>query len=229
MPRRPLLARFARWHIWLGWIVALPLILWTTTGLVMTLRPIEEVRGEHLRAEARPIDASRAVLPALPLPVSKLALIDSGGRAVWVASLDGHRMQRFAADSGQPLGPVQVNEARILAERAFAGDAALVAIRRFAAEDAPLDLRKHRPSWQAAFADGTRVYIDANTGEVLALRTRFWRVFDFMWGLHIMDPAEREDTSHPLLYGLAALSLLSVLLGTALLFRRRRNRRVTAA
>jgi len=52
-------------------------------------------------------------------------------------------------------------------------------------------------------------------------------VFDFMWGLHIMDPVEREDTSHPLLYGLAALSLLSVLLGAALLLRRRRNRQVT--
>ena len=228
MARRSLLARFARWHIWLGWIVALPLIVWTATGLFMTLRPIEDVRGTHLRAEARPVDASQAVLPALPLPVDRLALIDSGGRAVWVASLDGHRMQRYAAETGQPLGPVQVDEARILAERAFAGETSLVAIRRFAAEDAPLDLRKHRPSWQAEFADGTRLYIDAETGEVLALRTRFWRVFDFMWGLHIMDPTEREDTSHPLLYGLAGLSLASVLLGTALLFRRRRSRKVTA-
>jgi uncharacterized iron-regulated membrane protein len=221
--------RFARWHIWLGWLVAVPLILWTVSGLFMTLRPIEEVRGDHLRAEARPIDASKAVVPALPLPVNKLALIDSGGRAVWVAVMDGQRMQRFAGDSGQLMGPVQVNEARILAERAFAGDATLSAIRRFSAEDAPFDLRRARPSWQAEFSDGTRIYIDADTGEVLALRTQFWRAFDFMWGLHIMDPLEREDTSHPLLWIAGGLSIVSVILGTALLFRRRRNRKVTQA
>ena len=69
--------RFARWHIWLGWLIAIPLVLWTASGLIMVAKPIEEVRGEHLRAEARPIDASKAVLPALPLPISKLALIAS--------------------------------------------------------------------------------------------------------------------------------------------------------
>ena len=74
-------------------------------------------------------------------------------------------------------------EARYLAETALAGDARVTAIRRFAADQAPLELRRERPSWQAQFADGTHVYIDAETGEVLALRTRFWRAFDFMWGL----------------------------------------------
>ena len=34
-----------------------------------------------------------------------------------------------------------------------------------------------------------------------------WRAFDFMWGLHILDPAGREDSSHPLLIALAGLGL----------------------
>ena len=40
--------RFARWHIWLGWAAAIPLLLWTISGLFMTLRPIEQVRGVAL-------------------------------------------------------------------------------------------------------------------------------------------------------------------------------------
>ena len=44
-----IMQRFARWHIWLGWAIAVPLVMWTLTGLVMVARPIEQVRGDHLR------------------------------------------------------------------------------------------------------------------------------------------------------------------------------------
>ena len=30
-----LMQRFARWHIWLGWAIAVPLVMWTLSGLVM--------------------------------------------------------------------------------------------------------------------------------------------------------------------------------------------------
>ena len=63
-----------------------------------------------------------------------------------------------------------------------------------------------------------------DTGEIEAVRTRWWRAFDFAWGLHIMDLSEREDTSHPVLIGFAALSLVGALIGCVLMFRRRRAR-----
>ena len=116
-------------------------------------------------------------------------------------------------------------EARELAMAVYAGKAALQTITHFAADAAPLDLRKDRPSWQAVFADGTHIYIDADTGEVLALRTGYWRAYDFMWGLHIMDPVGREDTSHALLWIFSVIALISSLLGSTLLFRRRKAAR----
>lgn len=222
MARRIPMQRVARWHIWLGWAAALPLLLWTASGLFMALRPIEEVRGTALRAEAPPLATAKLVLPSLPGPVSKLALVYEAGRPVWVATLGHHDLSRYSAADGQPLGPVEAIEARFLAETALMGDARVTAIRRFAATEAPLDLRRERPSWQAQFADGTHVYIDADTGEVLALRTGWWRAYDFMWGLHIMDPMGRENTSHVLLWLFSTVALVSCLLGTTLLFRRRR-------
>ena len=42
-------------------------------------------------------------------------------------------------------------------------------------------------------------------------------------GLHIMDLQTREDTSHPILIIFAALSVFGALMGTVLLFRRRRR------
>ena len=224
-PRRRWMQRFARWHIWLGWIAALPVLLWLVSGLFMAARPIEDVRGETLRRPLAAISAAGLVTPQVAGSVTRLALTEELGQPVWLLTAADKTQARFDARTGLPLGPVNAIEAQKLAIAAFAGTSAFTAIHRFTAEAAPLDLRKARPSWQASFADGTHLYIDADTGEVLALRTRFWRAYDFMWGLHIMDPRTREDTSNVLLWLFGGIALASGLLGSVLLFRRRRAAR----
>ena len=56
--------RLRRWHIWLGWIVGLPFLAWTVSGLVMVARPIETVRGEDLIAEAPALAGGAGAGPA---------------------------------------------------------------------------------------------------------------------------------------------------------------------
>ena len=80
------------------------------------------------------------------------------------------------------------------------------------------------PVWQVALEDGTNVYVGTETGRIEAVRTRWWRTFDFMWGLHIMDLQEREDTHHPTLILFALLSVTGALLGCILMFRHRKAR-----
>ncbi len=224
MTRRTLMQKFARWHIWLGWAAAVPLILWTLSGLFMVLRPIEEVRGEHLRRPVPPIAPQVLVAPRLATAVSKMTLVQQDGRPVWLVTHADKAQRRYSADSGAAIGPVDVIEARRLAEAAIASPDAITQVRRFSADAPPSDLRKPRPSWQVHYDDGTHLYLDADTGEVLAVRTRWWRMFDFMWGLHILDPIERESSSHPLLWIFATAGLMTCLIGTTLLFRRRRAR-----
>lgn len=223
MARLTAMHRFARWHIWLGWLAAIPLLLWTVSGLIMTLRPIDEVRGENLRRGPALLQTDGLVAPRLAVPVKRLALVEENGAPVWVATDDKGNQSRYASD-GMPLPGVSEAEARQLAQAGYAGSAPLNSMQRFTADASPIDLRRPRPSWQAAFADGTHVYIDADTGEVLALRTEYWRFYDLMWGLHIMDPVGRENTSHALLWIFATIGILSSLLGTVLLFRRRKRR-----
>ena len=122
------------------------------------------------------------------------------------------------------MAPLTDVEARLLvAERIVGGDR-IAAVTRFDADEPPLDFRREIPVWQVALEDGTHVYVGIESGAIEAVRTRFWRVFDLMWGLHIMDLETREDTHHPVLILFAALALLGTLIGTALLFRRRRSR-----
>ena len=226
--------RFARWHIWLGWLAGLPILMWTLTGLVMTMKPIEEVRGNHLR-----IEREAATLPAgNPYPVSftldgaqrytEMKVVSQDGRAVWLLTRPDGAIERYPADKRGPLPAIDPDYARERVVRDIVGGGSVERIRFFDATEAPFDLRRAIPSWQVELEDGTHVYVHAQTGEIAAVRTRWWRLFDTMWGLHIMDLSERDDTSHPVLIAFAALSVLAALLGCVLMFRRRKARVVAA-
>jgi len=215
-----------RWHVWLGWLVGVPLLLWTASGLFMASFPIDTVRGEHLKAEAPALPGFRPVVPILEgRPVQTLTLSQQAGTLVWLVDYADGGKRRADARTGALLPSVSAREAALLARAAFAGKAELAAVTRFSADNAPLELRRPRPSWQARFADDTHIYIDAETGAVLVTRSALWRAFDFMWGLHIMDLQTREDTNHPILIGFAALAVISILIGICLLPLRRANGR----
>ena len=217
--------RFARWHIWLGWLVGFPILMWTATGLFMVARPIEEVRGDHLRAAHRAVDPAQVRFPAtIGEPIHEARLVAQADGPVWiVTAADGGRW-RYSARFGTAIPPVVEDEARRIAQDAYAGEASLEAVRYLPPGEAPNEARSSAAVWQARFADGTHVYIDDATGEVLALRTGQWRLYDVMWGLHIMDLQTREDAHNPFTIVFGSLAFVGALLGFTLLFRRRKAR-----
>ena len=60
MASRPLMQRFARWHIWLGWATGVPLLLWAASGVVMVAKPIEEVHGDGVVGEQPRLEPGEA-------------------------------------------------------------------------------------------------------------------------------------------------------------------------
>jgi hypothetical protein len=217
---------FARWHIWLGWLAGVPLLLWTLSGLVMVAKPIEEVRGNHLRREIvpAPLPAGADIAVRLPLDdaVTAVATKVEDGRVITRLTYADERVERFDAD-GRKLAPFSDVEARLLVARRIVGGDKVASVRLTDAANPPLDFRQPIAAWQVTLADGTNVYVNRDSGEIAAVRTRWWRIFDFFWGLHIMDLQTREDMHHPLLIGFAALALVSSVLGVTLLFRRRKS------
>ncbi len=224
MTRQQIMLKFARWHIWLGWLVGLPVLMWTVTGLIMVWHPIEHVRGNHLRAEMPPLQAQTLVMPRVDGPVRNISLQSLPDGPGWIVVDDSGARLRYSPEDGRPYAPVLEEDARAIAVAAYAGGAPLETVTYYPADSAPNDLRTPANSWQARFGDDTNVYIHAQTGEVLAVRSGWWRVFDFMWGLHIMDLDSRKDTSHPILITFAALGVIGSLLGCVLMFRRRKAR-----
>ncbi|UYH56147.1 PepSY domain-containing protein [Qipengyuania sp. SS22] len=226
MARPRIMQRLAKWHVWLGWLVGLPVLMWTVTGLVMVAKPIEEVRGNHLRKDvperALPADTEIAVsLPAESTqPVRAVTTrVERGETITRIAYMDG-TTARYRPD-GSAMGPLSEVEARLIVAEGIEGGDKVTGTARFAADDVPFDFRRPLPVWQVALADGTNVYVGTETGQIEAVRTRWWRTFDFVWGLHIMDLQTREDTHHPILIFFALLSVIGALFGCILMFRRR--------
>ncbi|MFW2349908.1 PepSY domain-containing protein [Qipengyuania sp.] len=229
MAQQRTMGRFAKWHIWLGWLVGFPVLMWTVTGLVMVAKPIEEVRGNHLRIEVpeRALPADTQIAVSLPSestrPVRSVTTqVERGETVTRIAYMDGTNA-RFRPD-GSAMGPLSEVEARLIVAEGINGGDKVVSSTRFDADAVPFDFRRAMPVWQVALEDGTHVYVGADTGRIEAVRTRWWRVFDFVWGLHIMDLQTREDTHHPILIVFALLSVIGALLGCVLMFRRRKAR-----
>ena len=216
----------AKWHIWLGWLVGVPIVMWTATGLFMVAKPIEEVRGEHLRApvEAAPLILDDSLIANQEAQLREMRVTMQNGRAVAiVTTLDG-MVSRYDMESGDPIASLDAATARALVEERIVGGHAIESVNLFQPDNVPFDFRRPIAVWQVALVDGTHVYVGRDTGEIEAVRTRWWRWFDFAWGLHIMDLSEREDTSHPILILFAALSLIGATMGSILMFRRRKTK-----
>ncbi|MXO85585.1 hypothetical protein GRI38_06030 [Altererythrobacter aurantiacus] len=224
----PAMQALAKAHIWLGWLIAVPLLMWTLSGLLMVARPIEEVRGNHLQLPVAdrglPGDAGIAVdLSRVEKPVKSVSIAMDGGLAITRITYMDDSVERFS-ESGRQIPALNEIAARALVGRRIVGGDRVESATLFPASDPAPDFRRPIAAWQVALEDGTHVYVGEETGDILAVRTRFWRAFDFAWALHIMDFETREDTSHPVLIIFAILAAIGVAIGTVLLFRRRRAR-----
>jgi uncharacterized iron-regulated membrane protein len=223
-----------RVHIWLGWIVGIPLLIWTVTGAIMTILPIDTVRGEDLLAEPSAVALSAApVAPTMaPRPVASLALEQRAAGPRWIVRFADGETSLADPGTGALLPALSAQQAAAEVRQRYRGEASITGVDRTAADDPPLDLRRPIDAWRVTMSDGTRFYVDAGTGEIAARRTSLWRFYDFMWGLHILDLGTRENINNPWVRVFSVVGAASVVVGLLLLpliswRRRRRRARVT--
>ncbi len=240
-------------HRYLGLLVGLQLLAWTASGLYFAWNPIERVRGEDLAAEperwrsvpdgllgpAAVLAAFYAAHPDTP-EVMQLTLRPLLGEPVYEVAYRASDRVRYAlldARSGQLRSPIQRQEAIRIAERDFLPEAPVRQVRWIEQVEPGGEYRdKELPAWCVEFdhPTETRIYVAAERGLVTARRNATWRVFDFLWMLHIMDYRDRTDFNHLLLRVLSVLGLLTVFSGlllwavTSPWLRRRSGRRQAA-
>jgi uncharacterized iron-regulated membrane protein len=240
---------FRKLHRWLGLAMALQIVAWMLSGFYFALFPIETIRGEHLAREAQSPDPAvfADLLPVSTAWESVLSRLGPDARptAVSLLTRDGKTFYRISGHgnagrftrlvdggTGAVMEMLDGQAARTIADASLVKPGVIESVELVESVPPGSEIRgRELPVWRIGFSEpeSLRLYIDPWTGEIVARRTARWRVFDFLWMLHIMDFSERDDFNTPLLQIAAALGLLVALSGvvfwalTTRLFRRRSN------
>jgi len=211
-------------HKWIGLFVGLQVLAWTGGGLVMSWLPIEEVRGEHKVAKNDPVPLSGNLMDFSALseqtnaPILQLAYENLLGKPVAKLRLEDGSRQIRDGSTGALMTPISAELARMIAEADYNLDAPVSAVIELTENN--IDYRGPLPVWRVNFADeeASSIYVSPTQARVVARRSDMWRLFDFVWMLHIMDYEERHDFNNPLLLTFSASAVLFTISGIFLVF-----------
>ncbi|MEZ5345567.1 MAG: hypothetical protein R2681_08440 [Pyrinomonadaceae bacterium] len=223
-------------HRYLGIFIGVQFLFWTLGGLYFSWTDINEIRGDLLRKETPEIDlASGLISPDRVLEEIKT----SGGvakvenmRVVQVFGLpfyeftvrgsDGNKRMMLAdVTRGKIRPPVSKVEARQIADQSLAKPLNFTHSEYLTKENVSRHheyREKPLPAWAITYENGLTVYLGAENGQIEAFRTNKWRVFDFLWMMHTMDFAGRDNINNYLLRGFSILGIATILSGFALFF-----------
>ena len=211
-------------HKWIGLIIGIQLLLWTLSGAMMAILPMDKVAGGDLRESPKaPLVTAPDNWPAVrqqlgDSPVTAVSLRQLQERPIFeLATANDVRL--FDAATAKPV-TVDAQVARDIASAAYPGEPRVRSVE--ALRELTLPVREHElPIWRVDFADeeNSSFYVSGSTGALLERRNDTWRAWDVFWMLHIMDYAKRTSFNHPViwLFGFAAVWL--AITGFWLLFR----------
>jgi hypothetical protein len=225
MTKRDFWKYLTRAHKWAGLVLGVQVLLWFASGLFMALFPIDEVRGSHLAEKAT---WSLSDVTVIPIEIAMTAY-DGNLTGASLTSIAGEPAYALMGDAGTQLmnartgkawEPIAEDTVRLAANKYYKGEGQIVSVIKLT--EAPKEYRRPPPVWQIQYDDGpkTRLYLDAETAELRAVRTRLWRVYDFMWMLHIMDYDTRDNFNSWWLRLAAFLALLFSISGLMLVIQR---------
>jgi len=240
---------FRALHRWLGILMAVQIIAWMISGLYFTLYPIEEIRGAHLIRKPSRVGTAAFAQLASPRVIAaaldkhfdegwqakSISLVTIFGQTSWrvEGSAGGAPFRRLVDGDGTGVIPsLSKAEAARVARDWLRDPGEITSVEWLDTSEPAGEYRgKPLPAWKVSFEqpEALNLYLDPWTREVLASRTTRWRIFDFLWMLHVLDFETRDDFNQPLLMIAAALGLIVALSGvifwasTTSTLRRRRS------
>ena len=189
-------------HRYLSIFIAIQLLLWTVSGIYFAFNKIELIRGEQYR---------------LPTNI-EYRIFDRLGQQVIASNKDGNIVYRTYPE-GNLLEKLSDEEAKLIASIKTSLEPVSAIL---LTESSPGSEYRGRslPIYQITTTskDDTNIYLDPLSGDVLAIRSDSWRMWDFLWSLHIMDYDQRDNINNFLLRIFSILALVSSISGILLFF-----------
>lgn len=229
-----------RLHRYMGVTIGFQFLLWTIGGLYFSWSDMDEIHGDYQRRPAPLLlpDTTAWVSPSVVianlyaagerpdsiLGVRLVPVLDAVcWQVIFIEKNTHHRRPRKArladAKTGELRQALSKEEAVEVAARQFNATPTLQSAVYL--ESVPLDHEYREnalPAWAITFKHPSKtvVYVAAEMGTVEKFRNEKWRIFDWLWMLHVMDYESRDHIGNWLLRAFSVLGLLTICSGFTL-------------
>ncbi|WDE14657.1 PepSY domain-containing protein [Thalassomonas haliotis] len=204
--------------------IGIQFVIWSVSGAYMVIFDIDYIHGDSLVVQHRDIIDDKQinfplkqVLARYPQAES-LSLGSFVKQPVYRFSHDGQQYM-VSAVNGDLLSPITESQAKAAARYYYSGSGIITAAQLISAHP-PSELSgRHLPVYRVNFDDfaSPSLYISALSGKVVTKRHEFWRGFDLMFILHVMDYQD-GDPDNKLLLVSSLLALFAAMAGLVLVY-----------
>ena len=206
-------------HKYLSFFISLQLFLWTISGIYFAFNKIELVRGEQYRlTESFPVNFNEVNFSRSD--VYQIKAIKRLDEIIFV--VNASKGTEYLNALGTPVSKLSKSEVFEI----VSSSSTLV----------PIDLEEISESSKGSEFRGRdlplykvtslndkdkkiNLYLNVFSGEITAVRSLQWRIWDLMWGFHIMDWQTRDKINNIFLQIFSILALVSSISGIMLFFR----------
>jgi uncharacterized iron-regulated membrane protein len=206
-------------HKYLSFFISIQLLLWTISGIYFAFNKIENVRGEQYRAQTSSdynfnkieFEIPNAESVNLKKRLGKTIIAASTKNGMRYFNEEGGALQKISFDEAKQLVSKQTSLKPMAVEEIYTSEKG--------SEYRGRELPIYKVVTRNANDNEINAYLNIFTGEVVAIRSAQWRIWDLMWGFHIMDWQERDNIDNLLLKIFSILALVSSISGILLFFK----------
>jgi hypothetical protein len=206
-------------HKYLSFFISIQLLLWTISGIYFAFNKIENVRGEQYRLQSPSNYSFKNIEFEIPDATSAVVRKRLDKTIVAASTKAG---MRYFDEAGDPLKKISFDEAKkIVVKNTLLKPIAVEEINesKKGSEYRGRELPIYKVITHNANDKEINAYLNIFSGDIVAIRSAQWRIWDLMWGFHIMDWQERDNIDNMLLKIFSILALISSLSGILLFFK----------
>ena len=206
-------------HKYLSLFISLQLLLWTISGIYFAFNKIELVRGEQYRlTESFPVNFNEVNFSRSDVyqikaikRLDEIIFVVNASKGTEYLNALGTPVSKLSksevfeiVSSSSTLEPIDLEE---ISESSKGSE--------FRGRDLPL----YKVTSLNDKDKKINLYLNVFSGEITAVRSLQWRIWDLMWGFHIMDWQTRDRINNIFLKIFSILALVSSISGIMLFFR----------
>ena len=207
-------------HKYLSLFISLQILLWTASGIYFAYNKIENVRGEQYREQTSfSVDLSKINFEVEDISTLSFAnrlnervvvIRNTEGKKYF--DFDGNLIDKISFEDALEVVKTKTNLSPLLVEE--------VTEAKKRAEYRGRDLPIYRVVSTNNKNEKINVYVNPYSGDISAVRSTQWRIWDLLWGFHIMDWQDRDNIGNIFLKIFSVLALLSAITGIVLFFKK---------